>query len=395
MAFSQSFSLGENTLNQLDICEINVKRVDTNVIKNKLIKTMKDDTHRSINKKAMCNSDILNQTPSLDSINSSKILEVIDESPTEKSNILGQSIRERLQTISSSRKSDRKYMRRSRSDPISITISHDPSNVLTESCGSMFDVTADFFEEDGEKSKKAKVKLNERFENDDFDKYFGDIKTPKIRQGNQNSSLIAMSDSDGDAEQINISKIEQLMHTENQIDFAEPKEEIEWEDSAFFNDLPTTQKYLNCDEKQEKDDSLADFLIDAECVSMQNEQREVEMEMESCFLEVSIQLTNLNATEAKSMNKTGTQLDTSISSRNITNREICSQTLHKTEDRHNLSLISNKLSIKNIAEWSCSPSIIKMYKKKGLENMFEWQAECLNMPSVSLEISFTLIYFFF
>lgn len=420
MAFSQSFSFGENTLNQLDVCEVNIHRVGTSVNKTKSITPTRKKSQQPLNGISISNG-FANMSPVSDAINSNKILDVVDESPTEKTNVLGKSIRERLKNASTSKKTERKHIRRSRSDPISASDSkiskssmYKPS--FTEEFGSMFDSTMELDEPDERANKKTKIKLDEKFleDDDDFDKFFGDIQTPAMQNDAQGgndtkstNSLIALSDS-GESDQVNVSDIERLMHTENFDQTAdsvvalvkkdESQNELEWEDSAFFNDLLASQQNGENSEENGKidpkrNDSHKDVVIDADCVSMpcgQNEDiRAMEKDLENCFLEVSIHLSNLNSTEAKSIHRTGSQFETSMVSRSISDRVVSSGTDTKTDLTNNLSIIRpNKLCIDNLADWSCSASIIKAYKKKGINEMFEWQAECLNNPKVSKKMTY-------
>lgn len=409
MAFSQSLSLGENTLNQLDVCEENIHSAGSSVKKNKAITPTRKRSQKPLNGVSVVNGSTANQSPTTDAIHSNKMLDVVDESPTEKTNVLGKSIRERLKNASTSKKNERKHMRRSRSDPITASDSkiskssvYKPS--FTEEYDCIFDSSMELTEPDDRGAKKTKVKLDEKFEEDDFDVIFADIQTPGMHrndeQGNDTkstASLIALSDSDG-SDQVNVSDIERLMRTENnfdktadpsaQVDNEQPKDQIEWEDSAFFNDLLASQQNdVNAKAIEESNDTLADIVIDAECVSMPSGQNEddrkmMEDNLEECFLEVSIQLSNLNATEAKTVHRSGSQLDCSFS-RSITQRMTALDEIRKTDIVTNLSMVRpNKLCIENLTDWSCTAPIIKSYKKKGIHEMFEWQADCLSIPKV-------------
>lgn len=135
-----------------------------------------------------------------------------------------------------------------------------------------------------------------------------------------------------------------------------------------------------------------DTVADPECMSMRSGKHDaVEEELESCFLEVSLELSNLNATENKTeIQKMGSHLDTSICSRSF-------NTQRSTNAMRNNSIIAvngsgcstlpkpiNERSIDNLIEWNCSAAIIKAYKKKGILEMFEWQVECLNRPKVTI-----------
>lgn len=421
MSFSQSFSFGDNTLNQLDVCEGNIHCNDKNALNNNkpIVADIKRNSHKLLSvKSSSVNHEYQSPNPRLS--NDNKGLDVIDESPTEKPNVLGKSIRERLKNASTSKKSDRKYMRRSRSDPINGANSSKRSNSLgfnekhgfSEDTDLFLDSTIDWDDTKNDRStnqqtSKISQKLDDKFGNDDFDKYFNDIQTPQIQIEAKDNSLIALCDSDEIEvdEEVNVSEVKRLIQTkktnETVAELTEKKADhqndgIDWEDSAFFNELLATQQNTkNITAPVElAENPLDEAVIDPEYISMQCSQRDaVEEELESCFLEVSMELSNLNATETKSeTQKLGTQLDSSICSRSLSERSMLSanksninRTL-KAKYAENLRTtlpkpISHR-SIDNLIEWNCSPAIIKAYKKKGIQEMFEWQVECLNQPKV-------------
>lgn len=411
MAFSQSLSFGDNTLCQLDIFE---GKIHCNGSNNNNNTPLNKQPQQFLNNKAL-SIDLVNQSPTVSGSNFD--LDVIDESPTEKINLHGISIRERLKNASSSsssKKSHRKHLRRSRSDPISTksskqskTSSLYENHGLTEDIELMFENTGEWDGIDHRINNKTKVKLDERFEQDDFDKYFCDIQTPKMqanvqptkntsslfaKKENENNSLIALGDS-AEMEQVNVSEVERLMRTENNektvdspavMDAVESIDDLQWEDSAYFNNLASQHNNPANEEPKQMDESVADVVIDTDCISMQSCLNEsVEDDLNSCFLEVSMQLSDLNATETKSIQRTTSQLDTSIFSRSMTD-QIASNNIPKINNVVSTSMLqhANKLSIDLLREWNCSTSIIKAYKKKGIQEMFEWQAECLNNPKV-------------
>lgn len=39
--------------------------------------------------------------------------------------------------------------------------------------------------------------------------------------------------------------------------------------------------------------------------------------------------------------------------------------------------LSNKTSLTNLYAWGCTDLILEEYRRKGISQMFEWQAECL------------------
>lgn len=422
MSFSQSsFSFGEQTLFQLDMCEGNVKCNGKNELNNnnKPIASMTNRAQKllSVESTSVKANNQNHQSPSPRLSNGNAALDVIDESPTEKTNLLGKSIRERLKNASTSKKSDRKYMRRSRSDPINGANNSKRSGSmgsferygLSEDTDLFLDSTMEWDEMKDARTinQKSKIsqKLDDKFENDDFDKYLNDIQTPNIRReqsvhGDQakNNSLIVLCDSDEmdvemEMDEVNVTEVERLMQTEKFDKTAEQLTEktqehlndgIEWEDSAYFNELLASQRNNKNDTAmpvEQVDNPESDAIVDPECISMQSGQPDaIEEELESCFLEVSLELSNLNATHTKSeIPKMGTQLDSSICSRSFTTQR---STKHVENNCSKLPKPINHRSIDNLIEWNCSAAIIKAYKKKGILEMFEWQVECLSHPKV-------------
>lgn len=407
MSFSQSLSFGDNTLFQLDMCEGNMNGNSEDVNKNR--QNVPKTTNKSsgnVNSKLISVDSKTIRNVSTDETNT--VLDVIEESPTEKTNVLGRSIRERLKNASSSKKSEYKSIRRSRSDPITSnsskrSLSSTHMNGMSEDMNIIFDSTFDYDVVENRPHKKSKIKLDEKFEQDDFDKYVGDIKTPNIRAnicetGAKNDSLILLDDSD-EFDDVDISEVERLMRTElfekteNETvskTHNEPIDDIEWEDSAYFNDLLASQQNEPLGEPNEIEDLLGDVVIHTEHVSMRSCQNEgVEDELESCLLEVSMHLSHVNATiENKAISRIGTQLDTSIFSRSITETINSNDAIREeNEVRESAIRMLNNRSIDNLIEWNCTQSIIKAYKKKGIREMFEWQTECLSNPKVCVIIT--------
>lgn len=424
MAFSQSFSLGEDTLNQLDVCDKNARSIEKkkcNDIEFRSPQNLSNRCKTNGNRKTG-NQTIEVKTPKIDS---SQPLEVINESPTEKSDIFGQSIAERLKNVTSLKKANRKHFRRSKSDPVSNnTIEKNATNMIyhehgmTENYGSMFDSSIEW-DEPNMVPPKSKSKLVDKFADDGFDTLLNDIQTqPKEQINDSNSSketgIQELSDS-SEMEQLNVSEIERIMKTtefdqqskqekkfDGSFDFFsqdnDNKEQsqqivqshtnddaIIWENSAFFNDFLSSQPI-----NEASHDSIEE-VIDPECsFSIKNPASCVEDEMKSCFLELTNELSKL---DDRTINITQTiaapSTDISIKQEQPKLNDIKPKTQTNVQQNNSNE---NKCNITNLIQWGCSNAIIREYQKKGVKEMFEWQAECLSNPKVIFPIFIILTY---
>lgn len=419
MDFSQSFSLGENTLNQLDAYDRNARSVDKKPNNKEFLSPPKKSTRREGNA-TICKSLINSSATKTPDVHIQQPLEAINESPTDKSEIFGQSIVERLKNATSTKKSNRKHFRRSKSDPVSKNATTDISSGessyrhigLSEDFGSMFDSTMEW--NDVEKNKpKSKSKLMDKFEDDGFN--FMDIQTqPQQRKlddtnSSKETGIIELSDSSG-GENINVSEIERLMKTvnsdyDNQHSFnifspeidkksqcqnsATQKCQIEgqsvishWEDSAFFNQFLESQSIVVIDER----DPIEEVLIDADCsISAQNMTSFVENEMKSCYEEITNEISKLDDSICRPSQSTQNLHDTSsIQNRSKSNesRIISIGATKSQEVSSNGSMKRCMLDIENLSEWGCTSAIIREYKNRKIHKMFEWQVECLSNPKV-------------
>lgn len=419
MDFSQSFSLGENTLNQLDVYDQNARSVDKKSNGKEFISPPRKPAQRERNVtiyKNVINSSVT-KTPD---VHIQQPLEVINESPTDKSEICGQSIVERLKNATSTKKSNRKHFRRSKSDPVSKNGSTDTSSDetlyrhigLSEDFGSMFDSTMEW--NDVEKNEpKSKSNLMDKFEDDGFN--FMDIETQPIQRklddtnSSKETGIIELNDSSG-TENVNVSDIERLMKTidsdhDDQHSFNIFSPEIDkrcqrqysetqkhqteeqgakshWEDSAFFNEFLGSQSVAVID----KHDPIEEVLIDADCsIPAQNMTSFVENEMKSCFLELTNEISKLDESIGHPSQSTqNLHATNSIQNRVKSNesRIISMEATKSPEMNSNGSIKRCKLDIENLSEWGCTSAIIREYKNRKIHKMFEWQVECLSNPKV-------------
>lgn len=420
MDFSQSFSLGENTLNRLekDAYDWNVRSVDKKSNNKEFLTPPKKPTRREGNPK-ICKNVIDRSVSKTPDVCIQQPLEVINESPTEKSDIFGQSIVERLKNATSTKKSNRKHLRRSKSDPVSKSAPTNTSsgeslyqNIgLSEDFGSMFDSTMEWNDMD-KNEPKSKSNLMDKFEDDGFN--FMDILTQPIQRklddtnSSKETGIIELSDSSG-TENINVSEIERLMKTvgpdhEDQHSFNIFSPEIDkqsqlrsiatqkcqtngqivkshWEDSAFFNEFSESQLDVVID----KHDPIEEILIDADCsISAQTMTSFVENEMKSCFLELTNEISKLDDSIGCPSQSTQNLHASSIQNRIKSNesRIISIGATKSQKTISNGSMKSCQLDIENLSGWGCTSAIIREYKNRSIHKMFEWQVECLSNPKV-------------
>lgn len=419
MDFSQSFSLGENTLNQLDAYDRNARSVGKKSSEKEFLSPLKKPTCREGNA-TICKNVVNSSVTKTPDVQIQQPLEVINESPTDKSEIFGQSIVERLKNATSTKKSNRKHFRRSKSDPVSNGPSTDTSSGdllyrhigLSEDFGSMFDSTMEW--NDVKKNEpKSKSNLMDKFEDDGFN--FMDIETQPIQRklddtnSSKETGIVELSDSSG-TENINVSEIERLVKTvdfdhDNQHSFnifspemnkqsqrqnsATQKSQTEgqsvtnhWEDSAFFNDFLESQSAVVID----KHDPNDEVLIDADCsVSAQNISSFVENEMKSCFLELTNVISKLDDSIGHPSQSTQNLHDNSSIQNRIKSNEsrlMSSGATQSQETSSNGLMKRCRLDIENLSEWGCTGAIIREYKNRSIHKMFEWQVECLSNPKV-------------
>lgn len=415
MSFSQSFLFGDETLERLDVCEpVSEQPQSTTPNKNANDTKVKplympppsdvaSPDHRETNAK---NID----------------LDVIDESPTDKRDMtLGRSIRERLKYATTSKKRQRKHMRRSKSDPLSIDEAslvssvdrtHAKSNTVPENHGTLLDSSDEWMVAavSVNRSHKSKSKLCDRFSSgmDEMDSFFKNVDT----QPNANASkeLIAISSSDED--QVAIDRMLNDMDGTSNATFTlnlQPKEpaipandvkscdeSIQWEDSAFFQNFNETIGDLEPPAANGLNDNVQaetnlDVLVDGDCnLSVQHVDRVADDELESRYLEVSLELSKLN--ETNQLSQLTPQLMHSMSRR----PSISGMQPFAESSAPNVSAKPKSQSctrdINSLAQWGCTPAIIREYLKRGIQTMFDWQVECLSKHEVSSIFSCIVAY---
>lgn len=454
MAFSQSLIIGDRTLNELDIRETKkITEFETPPCKRKntgsadFSKNAKKSNGRNRNDtNNNNNSSPGTSSAAVKNANSHlPVLDMIDESPTDKPHVFGETIKERLRNASVSKKSNRKYLRRSKSDPLSKnqTNQKHPIDLLsyhghgmTEEYGSMFD---DTMEHETKHNTNLEIKKNEEacnFEGDSFDKYFQDIQTQlkspvtinanaleaKTEQLMLKENLSELFDSkfSMEMENVNVSQIEQLISTRNETKpnatfnlsrsrfvsdsediFFESEtpngyihsetmanennnlnEKVEWEESEFFNDLNTSiQNELSLKEEIQKNDRNNNELRDANDNDPKpNLEQFIADEINSCKLDITTALSELEQSRNISRRNDHSQL-ISIS-RNVNYDR--SQRANNTSINDQVAVQpQSETDIRNLIRWGCSDLILTEYRKKGIQNMFQWQADCLANSKVS------------
>lgn len=444
MSFSQSFSFGDDTLDKLDVCGAENERATEQKTTTKTTHQHEISPHnRNPNRPPQQgtssrmlppNAPVDTRSPDpRETVTTKSILDVIDESPTDKKEVtLGRSIRERLKNASTSKKYHRKHLRRSKSDPLSkdelsmgsmsVDRTHLKSSMLlADDMGGLLDSSDEWMAQamPANRSLKSKSKLCDKFGDDDMDSFLNNIDTQPPNHDNT-KELIAISSSDED---VQVSAIERMLNgidasrnatfnVAHSINGTLPKEEssfldnlsadassemdqnicadsMEWEDSAFFNNLNGSlgdlSKANGVDEANGQAETNVDVLIDADCnVSVQHVDHVVDDELESCLLEVSVELSRLNDTHRLS------QATSQLANNNTSQRPaipiVKSQTLNTTRSEVNPSKATKTQlclsDINNLSQWGCTPAIVREYLKRGIQSMFEWQVECLSKPEV-------------
>lgn len=422
MSFSQSFFMGDDTMRELEKCE-----------KKKLLKPGQLDlsTPPSNKKRNKCsdrNADADHRPGRSD-------LDVIDESPTEKTSILlGQSIKDRLRNVSSISKSKRKYLRRSKSDPITKDADklndtrqankHLHMHRFSEGFFSSFDNEDDHNITNGQIACETEAtELNkESVFNEQIDQFFQEsidwesqlrrldqikppIKSPEKQKLNALDENIYdeffYSKFTLEEENGNISKIESLLKsfdekTSEDI-FKETDSErnptqlqnkseskipgsmsqlLRWDESEFFDSF---HEVLNSSLKdaEEKELEAGKEVINtsvADTIELnQSLSQFIAGEMDACKHNVSEALSilddNVIMQKKSSSIPNSSQLSQSSNIRNVTNSN---QPANKVDQ-----------NIESLNEWNFPLVILNQYLKKGIKQMFDWQAECLNNPDVS------------
>lgn len=448
MAFSQSFLIGDSTLNQLDNYEME-KIIDNNNKRNP--KNLIFDRATSSKNIPITNANV-NISPEMNNnMEESKMtrpLDVIDESPTDKSHVLGKSIKEQLKKVSSRKKSGR-HLRRSRSDPLTKIETSDSKSAQNEfdDIDSMFDSSWSIHSK-VEKSK-AQRRLSDKCEWDDdgFDNCLKDIQTqlnsPKtpisqrsrvvrpLQKSLQTDNLEANmfeSNFSLEMEGFEFSKIDVEKQLDNNIgghkkghndsialfsgdddwtpmaiknqNFTQKEKdqcdqsedavnEIQWEDSAFFNSFRETQlnDVVETSCKEKKEASIAvDALLDLDSSIFNADLDEEKNEMESRLLDVSLELSKMNESLVKisqSLKRCNSPMNISLSSQHNSKRTKLTDALMENEIESNKVVNTSILDVNNLTTFGCSKIIIKEYLKKGINRIFEWQADCLRNSNVS------------
>lgn len=463
MSFSQSFVFGEDTLRELE----------NGIIKNE----PKPPTNLKTPpcKRKHCNN---NNSSSEKNPYRGDLDDIIEESPTDKTNLTNKSIKERLRHTTSSRPSaKKKHLSRSKSDPVTPKQSkHKKQATYTsiDDFGSMFDSTMDIERKPPNSPNKVLTPKNginpnenEKTERNAFsesiDKYFQEsfdcftqlreIEKENIPTTTAATVSVAAGEIQGlnglmfesqfsmemAADNINVSAIENMLKTQrnllpvlndlsvdaqnrssddmfNAIDDSETSisrahitntdtdsipfivnsdvlpslpntanmSRIHWDESDFFNDLPPTQNgnddiaaaSQNLNENIVVDGSMrAD--VNASIVGFIDEQIEI------CKLDVSSALTEVRQSQVFSVS-TGQRIDMRS---NTGNGHVTMSVPAATGQVENISPGPTAdttciRDIKNLSRWGFSRMILEEYKKKGIEKMFEWQADCLSNKKV-------------
>lgn len=230
MSFSDSFALGDNTLQELEKGIIKtVPKAKSNFI-----------TPPTRKRKAADNKNVMNnnRNNATSEMNLYRHDEFIDESPTDKTSSTNKSIRERLRT--SSRSSAKKRdLNRSKSEPLTPKHKNVPSLSVND-FGSMFDSTMDFAGDDQQptpnnQDEKPNESKDQNIFSESIGKYFqgsADCFT-QIREAKENLQPAASNGSDLNENisqffqsqftletadrQVNVSALEELLKTQRSL----------------------------------------------------------------------------------------------------------------------------------------------------------------------------------
>lgn len=448
MSFSQSFSIDESILNQLDGCE---KKCSNNNNK-QFVKPHHDQSVSLTGRNNLASHAIEIVSPvannRTDEGKRSRALDVIDESPTEKQHVLGESIKERLRNVSTSKKKISRHMRRSKSDPLT---KNGPNNdtkssgdSLDDDLDSIFDSSISYMANSKQESKsKTQGERNDNwlFDDDDFEKCVKDIasqfespKTSTNRRTNDvrkkqptvdqldvdaemfeskfsmeirdcdsyNKENIADRNIDntsrGNNESLAVFSSEDwvALCTDIESQEIEPKAtavSFQWEESVLFDDILVSQRndidLANLIQAEER--LIEDEVPDSD----KNTSIIVADEMESHLLDISAELSKINDSTASSLKRCLSPLNNSSllfnSSKRIKLANISIE--ENNHSSHNVPIGTSRLDVQNLATLGCSKAIIKEYSKKGIQKIFDWQADCLSKPNVSLKCELFVQYF--
>lgn len=414
--------MGDDTIRELENCE-----------KKQMQKPTTPDllTPPSSKKRIKCNNKI-NCDQTKDKPGRSD-LDVIDESPTEKSSILGQSIKDRLRNVSSSSKSKRKYLRRSKSDPLTKEANKSDENEhmdkysymhgFSENFSSLLDSTSDFQYKNEEIAAVKNGEIKENTFHENIDHFFQESvdwesqlrKLDHLKSQNKPTENFNLNEIDENLcddffeskftlenENINVSKIESLLRSfddktgnqvksedifketdpannqhEEQLKVPESmSEQLRWDESEFFNSfheavhnsLQVARERESEAEKEVVNTSSADTVELDHSLS-----QFIAGEMEVCKLDVSEALSILDENIVLPMKnesiRNTSRLTQSFNTKNVTDAVPIPARIDK--------------NIESLADWGFPQIILNQYQKKGIKQMFDWQAECLNKPNVS------------
>lgn len=428
MAFSQSFSFGEDTLNLLDYGEKDkkndfetppCKKRNTASATTSKVDALRNDSNNNSN---------ANQRKTTTGRSPPKLgMEIIEESPTEVRPALGRSIKERLRnaSASSSHSKSRKQLRRSKSDPVAspsatFTRRKHPIEIVTHDSDS-----DDFISIFGNVPSQSSHSVGHRIdlECDSFEKYVENIQSQPRNNAevkHKEPSLMAENLSDFFSsefniqldEEVNVSRIESLIKSQaNQQNVNETKVStkanasnfeatdqsakncsgVVWEESIYFDEININQIVNTMRDESIRNETFVEAAVDE---SIRNEEVNAsainDSDLNFCKLEVSCalsefgsQLLNDSVTPQAMSTQVVQSIVASAHESTLTPPVQLQQLPSETE-------FEDKTDLKMLSSWGCNGVILREYRKKGFAKMFEWQAECLSHLRVSLTFSFFL-----
>lgn len=429
MSFSQSLLFGDDTLDLLDVCGSEHAPPTEHKTNTNTANAAEISRNGAPSKMRPPNQMYIGSPDPREPHTHRTVLDVIDESPTDKKEVnLGKSIRERLKNVSTSKKHHRKHLRRSKSDPLTADESsinrtrQDKSSMLADDLDAALDSSDEWNVQ--LTSFKSKSKLCDKFGDDSMDSFLKNIQTqPSL---NNTKELIAISSSDED---VLVSEIERMLNGSDNmsnVTFNVPLESaalsaeqsssigsqsnvkpsetsllelvvessFQWEESAFFNNLNASNNDLS--QVNDQNDNIemktnVDILVDADCnLSVQHVDHVNEAELESCYLEISVELSKLNETHQQSQ-ATPQLVNTS---RRISVPTAKTQPTNERAESNSCTPPKSQASARDIhslTQWGCTSAIIREYLKRGVRSMFEWQQECLSKSEVICNVSHTFL----